>query len=121
MQTPADFRFPKSARLLTSREFQQVSSRGRRFTSRYFILLTRDVPLEPTRMGITVSRKVGNAVQRNRVKRIIREAFRLRRSMLKPGLECVVIAKPLAGQTVNAELDLNLRELLAHHEVRVSV
>ncbi|MBF0214367.1 MAG: ribonuclease P protein component [Magnetococcales bacterium] len=115
---PEDFRFPKSARLLTSREFQRVSSQGRRTTSRLFILLTRDGQSEPTRIGITVSRKVGNAVHRSRVKRIIRETFRLQRPKLKPGLECVIIAKPLAGQTVNAELSLNLRELLARHEIR---
>jgi len=113
----ADFGLPKSARLLTSREFQQVSSAGRRSTSRYFILLTREMPAGATRLGITVSRKVGHAVERNRVKRLIRETFRLRRPLLKPGLECVIIAKPVAGQALNAELNLNLRELLARHEI----
>ncbi|MBF0341221.1 MAG: ribonuclease P protein component [Magnetococcales bacterium] len=112
-----DYRFPKSARLLTSREFQRVSSQGRRSTTRYFTLLTRDVLSDPIRLGITVSRKVGNAVQRSRVKRLIRETFRLLRPMLKSGLECVIIAKPMAGQTVNAELLRDLRQLLARHEI----
>ncbi|MBF0125722.1 MAG: ribonuclease P protein component [Magnetococcales bacterium] len=108
-----DFRFPKSARLLTSREFQQVASQGKRYSSRCFNLLVRrsDHPLP--RLGITVSRKVGKAVSRTRIKRVIREFFRLHRPRLTQNMECVIIAKPPAGQTVNAELTRMLRELFA--------
>lgn len=62
-----------------------------------------------SRLGITVSRRVGNAVVRNRVKRRVRECFRLAlRSMLPAGTGMVVIARPGAGAldtpTINAEL-----------------
>lgn len=112
MDGQPDFRFPKSARLLTSREFRLVSSRGRRWSSGPFTLLVHATTGQaPSRLGITVSRKVGNAVVRSRVKRIVRECFRLRRPGLTPGLECVIIAKPEAGQTANAELTHALNAL----------
>ncbi|MBF0614852.1 MAG: ribonuclease P protein component [Magnetococcales bacterium] len=111
----ADFRFPKSARLRNAREFQLVSSRGRRGSSAFFVVLTFQTAQSAVRLGVTVSKKVGNAVQRNRVKRVIRETFRVHQGRLTPGLDCVVIAKPLAGQTVNEALSCNLRDLLARH------
>ncbi|MBF0126537.1 MAG: ribonuclease P protein component [Magnetococcales bacterium] len=111
-----DFRFPKAVRLRSSREFQRVASKGRRHGSGCFNLLVGRGEATLTRLGITVSRKVGKAVVRNRIKRVIREYFRLNRSRLIPGLECVVIAKPQAGQTVNEELTRNLRELFVRYQ-----
>ncbi|MBF0296863.1 MAG: ribonuclease P protein component [Magnetococcales bacterium] len=110
-----DCRFPKSARLLTSREFQRVASQGRRHVSRCFNLLARQGESTGARLGITVSRKVGKAVTRSRIKRVVREFFRLQRAGLKPDTECVVIAKPVAGQTSNAELTRNLQELFLRY------
>lgn len=116
MPDTSDFRFPKSARLLVSGEFQRVSSRGRRIATQFFILLTLPVQSDQTRLGITVSRKVGNAVQRTRVKRVIREQFRLCRPRFASGYDCVVIAKPQAGRTINAELHDDLRDLFSRLE-----
>ena len=53
---------------------------------------------EPTRLGVTVSRRVGNAVVRNRLKRLIREAFRLQQWDLPASLDIVVVAKPAAKE-----------------------
>ncbi|MBF0181870.1 MAG: ribonuclease P protein component [Magnetococcales bacterium] len=114
-----DYRFPKSARLLTSREFQRVASQGRRHVSRCFTLLAHQGDSPGARLGITVSRKVGKSVTRSRIKRVVREFFRLHRAGLTPGIECVVIAKPAAGQTANADLTHNLQELfLRYHADR---
>ena len=71
-----------------------TQSRGRNRHSRHFIVVTLDRPgLERARIGITVSRKIGNAVARNHVKRRVREFFRLHCSKITPGREIVFIAK----------------------------
>ncbi|MBF0417116.1 MAG: ribonuclease P protein component [Magnetococcales bacterium] len=116
MPDSSEFGFPKSARLLVSGEFQRVMSRGRRIATRFFTLLTLPVQSAHMRLGITVSRKVGNAVQRTRVKRLIREQFRLHRPRLATGFDCVIIAKPQAGRTINAELHTDLHDLFTRLE-----
>ena len=70
------FRFPRSRRLLRPEQFVQVYGSGR--SKRVGPLVVHALPneLEYCRMGLSVSRRVGNAVQRNRIKRRLREAFR---------------------------------------------
>jgi ribonuclease P protein component len=74
-------------------DFRRVSSSGQRFSTRYFLVYrhARDDGLA-ARLGITVTRKVGNAVRRNRIKRLVREWFRGRREELT-SCDWVVIAK----------------------------
>lgn len=91
--------FPKSRRLLTKRDFETVFREGRKVVRPSLVFYVRPLPegAEP-RVGFAVSRKVGKAVVRNRVKRRLREIFRL----LAPGLrggpaEVIVIARPGAA------------------------
>jgi len=82
-QTLLGFRLPKENRLRKPREFRRVYERGRRFEGRFVTVFI--TPSETTfqRLGITASKKaIGNAVQRNRAKRLLREAFRLSRAEL---------------------------------------
>ena len=71
------------------------------------IVLPRDAP-GPTRVGVTTSRKLGGAVQRNHVKRLVREAFRRHRLLFPMGLDFVFIAKKSA---VEADYDQVVREI----------
>ena len=92
-------RFTRADRLLQSGEFQHVTRHGQRAASTaYVVLIVSDGASERPRLGLTVSRKVGNAIVRNRVKRRIREWFRLERGQLATGTEVVVIARRAASR-----------------------
>ena len=69
--------------------------------------------MKDPRIGLTVSRKVGNAVVRNRVKRRIREWFRRSRAAVPAGTETVVIARASAARISYAELAAELQRLVA--------
>ncbi len=75
-------------------EFRRVSDQGRRVHTRSFlVLIARRTLDEPSRLGITVTKQVGNAVRRNRLKRLVREVFRQNRSLFPLEADVVVIAK----------------------------
>ncbi|MEE9606451.1 MAG: ribonuclease P protein component [Myxococcota bacterium] len=109
-------RFRRSDRLLRSGEFQRVARRGHRVATRHFVLLlARDegrMEGQRRRLGITTSRKVGNAVVRNRVKRRVREWFRRSRSSIAAGSELLVIARPAATDLATREVGAVLDEML---------
>jgi ribonuclease P protein component len=86
-------KLPKAARLRIRREFLAVQERGTRLYSGDVLVLARASETERARIGITVSSKVGNAVERNRVKRWVREAWRSLGTDL-PAVDLVVIARP---------------------------
>jgi ribonuclease P protein component len=110
--------FARSGRLRRRADFIVVQEQGRRVSGRFYLLLARrqDPPgqKEP-RFGITVSRKVGGAVERNRVKRWVRESYRRLRSLAPAATDLVVIARPSATgsglQATAAELESLLRRL----------
>lgn len=83
---------PKAARLLRRREFLRVQQKGRRLYSGEVVVIALDSGCRRSRIGITVSSKIANAVGRNRVKRWVREAFRVSREALPP-VDLVVIAR----------------------------
>jgi ribonuclease P protein component len=105
--------FGRADRLLHSREFRRVSRSGRRAASKPFVVLVAEGEAEWSRLGVTVSRKVGNAVVRNRVKRRIREWFRRRRGRLRGAWDLVVIARPDAARWSTAALGGALDDLLS--------
>jgi ribonuclease P protein component len=88
-------KLPKAARLRRRRDFLQVQQRGKRLYSGDVLIVARAPEGARPRIGITVSSKVGNAVERNRVKRWVREAWRALGTDL-PAVDLVVIARPAA-------------------------
>lgn len=105
------------ARLTERRDFVRVQTEGRRFRGGFLAVLvlpTPDVSAGGTpRVGYTVSRKVGNAVVRNRVRRRLREITRFHAPCLSPSIDYVVIAFPGAKDATFARLRDELGDLYA--------
>ena len=85
-----DQRFPKSVRLLSQSDFDSVYQSDVFAADDFLVIRASRNELGITRLGLSVSRKVGNAVVRNRWKRLIRQAFRVQRLDLPQGLDLVV-------------------------------
>ena len=83
----------RADRLKKRYEFRQVQLTGRRIHTPHFLIVVQPNSLENTRLGITVTKKVGSAVQRNRIKRVVREVFRRNRHLFPPSHDIVFIAK----------------------------
>lgn len=95
--------FPPNERLTKRAEYLHVYKHGRKQVGRQFIFyLVRDEGSE-RRFGVAVTRKVGNAVVRNRVKRYIREAYRHHRHRLDTGIRMVIVARPYAAKMTSLE------------------
>ena len=88
------FALAKSSLLRTNREFGQVYSRGTRLHGRGFTLIHTPNTLEYNRLGISIRKKTGTAVRRNRIKRIMREAFRLNRHDFPARSDIVLTVRP---------------------------
>jgi ribonuclease P protein component len=101
--------FPRRLRLQRRREFLRVQRSGHKHHTRHFLVFVAASGLRegadpedagecPTRLGITVTRKIGKAVLRNRIKRLVREAFRRERTRFVDGLDMVWVAKREAAE-----------------------
>ncbi len=91
-----DFRFPRTMRLVNKPQFDRVFARRCSAADQRLIVLVCENELGQRRLGLVVSRKFGNAVARNRFKRVIREAFRQDQAKLPPSVDLVVLPKPSA-------------------------
>lgn len=126
-------RFRRDSRLRSPQDFQRVRRKGRRQQGQWLTLTyaRRQPPAAPTeaqtdaktdakteatplisRIGFSVSKRVGDAVTRNRVKRRLREAVRRRLWKTQPGWDMIVIARPEAASADYAELAGELHDLL---------
>lgn len=87
------FLFFKDERILKRKDFVNLNRSGRRYQTKHFTIFLKENGLGITRLGVTVSKKRGTAVQRNRVKRLIREFFRLHKELLPQGHDLVIAAR----------------------------
>jgi ribonuclease P protein component len=97
----ATYGFPRELRLGSPADFQNVFENAQRSADTYLTVLARPNKRGHARLGLAIAKKsIRNAVDRNRVKRLIRESFRLRQ-MGFGGVDFVVMARPLAKQASN--------------------
>jgi ribonuclease P protein component len=87
-------RFMRAYRLRTTAEFRRVYDHRASASDRWLLVFVAPNGLQHPRLGLSVSRKAGNAVARNRWKRLLREAFRLSRPELPQTLDVVVVPRP---------------------------
>lgn len=103
--------FPPACRLHCRKEFEFVRKQGRKRHTPHFLVVVMQKPCGPTRLGLTVSRKVGGAVARNLVKRLVREFFRLHYERLPQSVDLVVVAKQGAANLSYAQVCTELEFL----------
>ncbi len=104
--------FGAGARLKDRREFRLVFDEGRKTVGRSLILWHRAAPgAGPARLGLSVSGKVGNAVRRSRLKRLLRESFRLHRAEFADGAELVAYPRPGCSWKSRSDAEKELLEL----------
>ncbi|UCG38612.1 MAG: ribonuclease P protein component [bacterium] len=118
MTGPPDLSFSRHLRVRSRTDFLRVQRSGRKVRGRYLILLTTENNLPTPRFGITVSRKHGNAVERNRLKRQIREIQRLHRHSIMPGRDVVAVATRGARQASFGQLEAEYLDLAARAGLR---
>ncbi|MGM0122671.1 ribonuclease P protein component [Enterococcus sp. AZ194] len=103
----------KAYRVKKEREFQKVFQEGTSFANRRFVVYRLDKPNQKHfRVGISVGKKIGNAVERNSVKRKIRASLFELKERINPELDFIVIARPLTNELPSKELLSNLEHVL---------
>jgi len=93
-----NYLFSKNQRLLKRREFVNLNRSGRRFHSPHFVIILKENRLGVTRLGVTVTKRIGCAAKRNRIKRLVREYFRLHKARFPQGYDVVIAAKKDANK-----------------------
>lgn len=103
--------------LKNSREFSQVYNHKKSLANRLLVMYIYPNGLDHNRIGISVSKKVGNSVVRHRIKRLIRESYRLNRHNIKEGFDIVFIARNSAKGRSFSEMESAFLHLCRLHHI----
>ena len=106
-----------SESLKKNTEFQNVYANGVSFANKYLVMYVLKNDLNKNRIGISVSKKVGNSVIRHRITRLIRESYRLQEDVFNSSLDIVVIARGKAREVGYKEIESALLHLGGLHGI----
>ena len=106
-----------SESLKKNHQFQFVFRNGKSYANKYLVMYVKENGLNQNRIGISVSKKVGNSVVRHRVTRLIRESYRLHESIFNSGLDIVIVARPSAATVGYNEVESALLHLGKLHKI----
>lgn len=106
-----------SESLKKNRDFQLVYKTGTSYANKYLVMYVRENQLEKNRIGISVSKKVGNSVVRHRLCRLVRESYRLHENLFRRGLDIVVVARVNAKERTFREIESALLHLGRLHKI----
>ena len=105
--------FPRAARIVAQSHFDRVYQQGRKFVAPGVVAWALSSPSGRSRIGLSVSRKVGGAIVRNRVKRVLREAFRQLATQPDPPVDLVLVARPGRAPQTLADARVALDQVLS--------
>ena len=97
--------------------FQNVYKNGKSYANKYLVMYVLENNLNKNRIGISVSKKVGNSVIRHRITRLIRESYRLQEDVFNSGLDIVIIARGNAKEVGYKEIESALLHLGGLHKI----
>ena len=98
-------------------EFRYVYKNGKSYANKYLVMYVVENNTDKNRLGISVSKKVGNSVVRHRITRLIRESYRLHENIFNSGLDIVVIARSSASDISYEETESALLHLAKLHHI----
>jgi ribonuclease P protein component len=107
----------KSEALKKNEDFREIYRTGKSFANKYLIMYVKRNETDNNRIGISVSKKVGNSVIRHRIKRLIRESYRLSEDSFISGLDIVIVARVGAKGKDYCEIESALLHLKKLHKI----
>lgn len=106
-----------SESLKKNHQFQFVYKNGRSYADKYLVMYVKENGTDRNRIGISVSKKVGNSVVRHRVIRLVRESYRLQEAVFNSGLDIVVVARQRAASADYYGIEKSLLHLAKLHRI----
>ena len=103
--------------LKSSSDFSKVYKEGRSKANRYLVMYVRENGTEKNRLGVSISKKVGNSVFRHYIKRCVKESYRLHEEMFNSGLDIVVLARTGAKGIKYRDIESALMHLMRINKV----
>ena len=107
--------------LKKNNEFRDIYRTGKSFANKYLVMYVKENDLDKNRLGISVSKKVGNSVVRHRITRLIRESYRLSEDKIRNGLDIIVVARVGAKGKTYSEIESALLHLIMLHRIEKKI